>query len=165
MTFLGIGQYSGLPGINTSIDHYNSTSGTWSVKYSSKEMFVYNFTSGNFSISYSYTQYMFLMIPPNLTLTALGWAILEWGAPSSNVNGNVLNISSVAGYEYIEVNSYGIVTKWYYAKTLSSHIFEYASSSLFPEGGNIPYGSMFLVFGILGALCVTIVVKRKIRTH
>ena len=161
VTFLDIRHYNGMPGINTSIDHYNSTSRTWSVKYSSKEMFVYNTTSGNFSISYTYTQYMFLMIPPNLTLTALGWAILEWGAPGFSVNGNVLNISSPVGFAYIEVNSYGIVTKWYQDKTSSSHIFEYASSSLFPGGGNIPFGTKFLAFGIIGVLCVSLIVKKR----
>ena len=163
VTFNGIGQYYGLPGINTSIGHYNSTTGLWGIKYSDKEMFTYNTTSGNFSIAYSYTQYMFLMIPPNLTLTALGWAILEWGPPDFNVNGNILNISSVAGFMYIEVNTYGIVTKWYYDKTSSSHIIEYVKSSLFPEGGNIPFGTTFLAFGILGILCVSLVVKKRMK--
>ena len=164
VNFRGIGQYYGLPGINTSIDYYNITSGTWRVKSADLGMFTYNITSGNFSIPYSYTQLMCLMVPPNCTLTALGWAILEWGPPGFNVNGNILNISSVAGFSYIEVNTYGIVTKWYSDKTSSSHIIEYVSSSLFP-GGNIPFGTTFLAFGILGVLCVSIVVKKRTRLH
>ena len=165
VTFQGISLYFGLSGISTSIEHYNSTTGTWTIKYSDKEMFTYNATSGNFSMPYTYTQYVFLMIPPNLTLAALGEIFVGWGPTGYSVNGNLLNITWSTGFMYIEVNSNGIVTKWYKDGNTDNHIIEYVSSSLFPGGGNIPFGTSFLAFGILGVLCVSIVVKKKMKFH
>lgn len=163
VTFQGIGQYYGRPGINTSIGYYNISTGTWRTFVSDIGMFTFNTTSGDFSMPYTYTQRVLLMLPQNMTLAMLGEIFVDWGPSGYSVTGNLLNVTWSTGYLYIEVNSYGIVTKCYYDGNSYNYILEYSSSSVIFGGGNIPFGTTFLAFGILGVLCVSIVVKKKMR--
>ncbi|MFX1273397.1 MAG: hypothetical protein ACFFBP_09285 [Promethearchaeota archaeon] len=134
-------------------------------------MLMYNQTSGLlWTANYLATKYFLTVLPVGLNLSELGNTLTNKYSKISNYSStsNTLNLTLSQweynytgdyyyevsrGYNYIEVDTNGIVSKWEYNFSNSKIVAEYESSGINPNPF-IPFGSEYIIPAGIAGTCI-----------
>ena len=130
---------------------------------------MYNLTSHEmYTARYLVLNYFLIVIPTDLNLTDFGNAIQrQYGDIISGYSSfsNTLNLTmetwAQTGYNYIEVDGNGIVSKWEYNFGSTKIVAEFENIGYIVPNSSIPYGFEFIFFAGICVIGLVIIVRRR----